>query len=128
RIEPRRMELTTGSTRQCRVGIVGAGLSGLRVAADLGAGEFPIQILIWEQGPLSRLHHEGHDRRVHPGDDRLRLWPAVSTLWGQLSGVKARVGGRSLCWHGQLLPLEDYALVDWPGSWRERLGGNDDLY
>lgn len=102
--------------------IVGSGLSGLRLAVDLAAAAPRAEILLVEAGPLSRLEHEGRDRREHRGDGRVRLWGDTGTpLWGPSGGVKPRVGGRSLCWHGQLVPLEDYALAGWPPVWQERL-------
>lgn len=103
----------------CRIGIIGAGLGGLQIARELMT--LPGKIILWDQGPFFRLHHEGQDRQIHPGDRRERGWPAVAHAWGHLSGLKHRVGGRSLCWHGQLLPIEDYALAAWPACWRARL-------
>ena len=109
------------STHHPRLGIVGAGLSGLRIAADLAAAAPHAEITIWDQGPAARVEHEGWDQRTHPGDTRRPHTPSTRTLWGAQSGLKARAGGRSLCWHGQLLPIEPYALAHWPPVWQDRL-------
>ena len=109
------------SAQHARVAIVGAGLSGLRVADALAESSPHAEILVLETGPFSRRQHEGRDRCAHPGDARVQCWSASGSLWGKSSGLKPRVGGRSLCWHGQLLSIEDYALADWPAVWRERL-------
>ncbi|MDO6707569.1 hypothetical protein [Photobacterium sp. 1_MG-2023] len=37
-------------------------------------------------------------------------------------------GGRSLCYHGVMLPLEDRALNSWPEIWQKRLKGPTGLY
>ena len=107
-----------------RVVVVGSGLSGSRVAVRLAAKSpaVDIEVILVEAGPFSRRRHEGRDPHHHPGDARQRSWPDTgSDQWGPLSGAKARVGGRSLCWHGQLVALEEYARADWPAAWRERL-------
>lgn len=105
---------------------MGSGLSGSRIAVLLATGSpsADVEVTLLEAGPFSRRCHEGRDRREHPGDARRRSWPDTgSDRWGPLSGAKARVGGRSLCWHGQLVTLEEYARADWPAAWRERLPG-----
>ena len=104
-----------------RVAVVGAGLSGLRVAVDLATRLPATTVMLVDAGPFSRRRHEGLDRDAYPGDGRQRSWPSTGAHWSDAGGLKLRVGGRSLCWHGQLLPIEDYALADWPEIWRGRL-------
>lgn len=114
----------TTSFGPARIVVVGSGLSGSRVAVQLATGSpsVDVEVILLEAGPFSRRCHEGRDRHEHPGDARRRSWPDTgSDQWGPLSGAKARVGGRSLCWHGQLVALEDYARADWPEAWRKRL-------
>jgi len=108
--------------------IVGGGLSGLEVAKELdslGAAG----ILVLEAGPTGDL---AHINSVNDVDTALRLWldpnadkhfwcpwtsksePHFSSI--SASGLKRRLGGRSLCWHGVTLPIEPWALCEpwWP--------------
>ena len=109
----------TYCTKNYRIGIIGAGLGGLQIARQLA--HTSASVFIWDRGPFFRLYHEGQDRQSYSGDQRQRDWQAGDYLWGTLSGLKYRVGGRSLCWHGQLLPIEDYAMRAWPSIWTNRL-------
>ncbi|WP_107503122.1 GMC oxidoreductase [Streptomyces geranii] len=106
--------------------VVGGGLSGLEFAVALQLSE-RYEIILLEWGSSLRRHHEQEDSRRYPGDQRTRTWQSLGPEWRDGSGVKRRLGGRSLCWHGVVLPIEDYALAKWPEVWRQRLW-RDGLY
>lgn len=111
---------------QADILIVGGGLAGLELAAHLeraGADD----VLVVEAGADGDLQH------VYAANDAAsadRIWTdeqsdeyfvqpwssATEPHFGQGSGLRRRVGGRSLYWHGVLLPVEDWALTeaDWP--------------
>lgn len=106
--------------------IIGGGLAGLEVAKHLelaGADD----VLVVEAGAGDDLRH------VYAANDAAsadRMWTdekcdayfvqpwksATEPHFGAGSGLRRRVGGRSLYWHGVLLPVEDWALTeaDWP--------------
>ncbi|MEU5539311.1 GMC oxidoreductase [Streptomyces sp. NPDC020362] len=117
------MKPATGTSRTV---IVGGGLAGLELARQLetyGAGD----VLVLEAGSRTELRHVN---MTESGEDALRLWLAPDTdstfrrPWTSLtpphytgaSGVRRRLGGRSLYWYGVTLPLEDWALAEphWP--------------
>ncbi|MGW6742643.1 GMC family oxidoreductase [Streptomyces sp. NPDC055025] len=106
--------------------IVGGGLAGLELAKHLelaGAGD----VLVVEAGAGDDLRHV-YAANDAPSADRIwtdeqsdeyfvQPWnSATEPHFGQGSGLRRRVGGRSLYWHGVLLPVEDWALTeaDWP--------------
>ncbi|MEV4971611.1 GMC family oxidoreductase [Streptomyces scopuliridis] len=108
--------------------IVGGGLAGLELAKHLelaGAGD----VLVVEAGAGDDLQHV-YAANDTASADRIwtdeqsdeyfvRLWnSATEPHFAQGSGLRRRVGGRSLYWHGVLLPVEDWALADpaWPDT------------
>ncbi|MFF5308787.1 GMC oxidoreductase [Streptomyces massasporeus] len=100
--------------------IVGGGLSGLEFALALQRhGECEITILEW--GCDERVLHEKDDSSHHADDRRIRPWRSLGSGWGPGTGLKRRLGGRSLCWHGVVLPIESYALARWPPVWQQLL-------
>ncbi|MBW4720415.1 FAD-dependent oxidoreductase [Saccharothrix obliqua] len=105
--------------------VVGGGLAGLEVARHLDrAGA---DVLVVEAGP-------GEDRRhvnaavkparaeemwtdVRTDEHYRRPWTSASgPHFGDGAGLRSRLGGRSLYWHGVLLPVEEWALREpwWP--------------
>jgi choline dehydrogenase-like flavoprotein len=128
--------------RECSVAIVGAGLAGLELAAELDARGV-IDVLVIEAG---EVHDTRHVNIAKDPDTAARLWlqPGTDETFQQpwssdtpphytgASGIRRRLGGRSLYWYGVVLPIEPWALVSWPaavvadltGSWR----GGPSLY
>lgn len=107
--------------------IVGGGMAGLGLAVELAqAGARDIVVL--EAGPDS----DGHVNATHDPDIALRMWlepgldPYLWRPWRSgsaphfetMAGLRRRVGGRSLYWHGVVLPLEPWALAEpwWPAG------------
>jgi choline dehydrogenase-like flavoprotein len=118
--------------------IVGGGMAGLELAKHLDlAGTTDVVVI--ESGP------DGDRRHVNAVNDptaALGLWlgsEAAAELWrpwesatppfyARRGGLRRRLGGRSLYWHGVVLPIEPWALSPqwWPeqvvedltGSWR----------
>lgn len=107
--------------------IVGGGMSGLELAVELaraGAGD----VAVLEAGPDSG----GHVNAVNDPDLALRMWlepgldPHLWRPWTSgsaphfetMAGLRRRVGGRSLYWHGVVLPLDSWALAEpwWPAG------------
>jgi choline dehydrogenase-like flavoprotein len=105
--------------------IVGSGMAGLAVAAELGRRD-GLDALVLESGPDAS--HE-HTRLVLDEETALRIWLEPDSdpfFWRPyrtsgpgylgLSGLRRRVGGRSLYWGGVMLPIEAWALRggEWP--------------
>jgi hypothetical protein len=105
--------------------IVGSGMAGLAVAAEIGR-RGGLDALVLESGPDAG--HE-HTRMVFDEETALRRWldpDSDASFWRPyrtsgpgylgLSGLRRRVGGRSLYWGGVMLPIEGWALRggEWP--------------
>ncbi|WP_055523250.1 FAD-binding protein [Streptomyces graminilatus] len=123
--------------------VVGGGLAGLELATAL-AENGARDVLLLESGPgddLVHIHRSlPQDRATEavfaPENDPWfhRPWESDSAHYTGISGLRRRLGGRSLYWHGVVLPLEDWALSApwWPSdvvadltkSWR----GGPSLY
>ncbi|QUJ66173.1 hypothetical protein KDD30_08155 [Photobacterium sp. GJ3] len=104
--------------------VVGGGLAGLEFA--LHSALKGHRIVIYEAGPQLRTNHVHFDTRVFDGDEKKVHWTA-DEHWA-LGGISERLGGRSLCYHGVMLPLEEKALNSWPEIWQKRLKGPAGLY
>ncbi len=119
--------------RGATVVVVGAGLSGLELAAELlKAGVDDIVVL--EAGQKNALDHT--NSQLDPSES-FHFWqtpeldPAFHRPWFSNSpphysgvvGLRRGVGGRSLYWRGVTLQIEDWALADpvWPTAIREDL-------
>lgn len=106
--------------------IVGSGMAGLAVAADLVA-RTDASVVVLEAGPDAG---HCHIRQAHSEDEANRLWLAPESdpnFWRPyqargahylgISGLRRRVGGRSLYWGGALLPMDAWALdQSWPAE------------
>jgi hypothetical protein len=109
---------------QCDVVVVGAGMAGLAVACEL-CRHSTASVVVLEAGPDAG---RAHVRLVQSPADTLRQWldpdsdPHFHRPYDTngphylgLSGLRRRVGGRSIYWGGALLPVETWALDDsWP--------------
>ena len=110
----------------CEVLVVGGGLAGCELAVQLerhGARD----TMVLEAGPAEELVHTNF---AHDPDDALRHWlepgtdPYFRRPWSSrypphytgTSGIRQRLGGRSLYWYGVALPIEEWALREpwWP--------------
>jgi hypothetical protein len=87
-----------------------------------------------------------HVNVVHGREDALRVWlepkrdPFFKCTWSSitpphydgLSGLRRRLGGRSLYWYGVILPIEEWALGSWPegavGDLQRSWDGGKSLY
>ncbi len=123
--------------------IVGAGLSGLAVATDLarlGAGG----VAVVEAGGIGAAPPGGTHADTRAGADVARLlagvdadadlprwcpWTsAAAPHYAEPTGLRRRVGGRSLCWHGvvlRLAPWECDEATPWPRAVTRELFGAD---
>ena len=127
----------------CRILIAGAGLAGLETASALEHQQSR-DVIVLDAGPANDLRHI--NAACEPRE-ALRAWldyesdphfhrswtSASSPHYQEGSGLRRRVGGRSLYWHGVILPIEPWALTSpWPAAvvtdlsttWRE----GDSLY
>ncbi|MFJ9159341.1 GMC family oxidoreductase [Streptomyces griseoviridis] len=108
--------------------VVGGGLAGLELARHLEPAGVT-DVLVAEAGAHDDLRHvyaandPAHADRIWTDDtaDAYFAQPWVSATephFSEGSGIRRRLGGRSLYWHGVLLPVEDWALADqsWPES------------
>lgn len=111
-------------TSKQNIAVVGGGLAGLEFAVR--AAEGGAEVEVFEAGPQTRARHVYWDTKTHPGDEKVQTW--TSDNWGAGGGLSLRLGGRSLCYHGVLLGLEDTARATWGSPWVERLTGDDGLY
>lgn len=104
--------------------VVGAGLAGLEFASALAARtDGPIWVL--ESGPDSGHRHyrleqgpsEADALWLEPERD-VHFWRPYTTRgsgFGGIAGLRRRVGGRSLYWHGAVLSIERWAFdSSWP--------------
>lgn len=122
--------------------ILGAGLSGLAVATDL-ARQGVEHVAVVEAGGFGTASPGG----THAGADVPRLlsqasvdgdlprwcpWTSEATPhYTEPTGLRRRVGGRSLCWHGVVLRMAHWECGDgtpWPAAVRDDLLGVDGLY
>ncbi|MEU6591253.1 GMC oxidoreductase [Streptomyces sp. NPDC046881] len=117
----------------CQVAVVGSGIAGLTLARELALSGVRSCVVL-EAGPAGDLRH----KNSLPGDVGLRLWhtaaadPYFARSWSsdrpphfhRASGIRRRVGGRSLYWHGVCLPIENDVLRAgaWPPSVVDALG------
>jgi GMC oxidoreductase/FAD dependent oxidoreductase len=112
---------------QADVVVVGGGFAGLAVAGELEARGVR-DVVVLESGPDAGREHY---RAVLDEDTAVRRWlrpESDTSFWrpyrtnggphyGGIAGLRRRVGGRSLYWHGVALPIEPWALAD--GAWPE---------
>ncbi len=114
--------------RRVAITIVGGGLTGLQLAADLHREGIP-DVLVVEAGSALSLEHvylaygssRAEEMWLDPATDPSfwRPWQSECPPHFQgTAGLRRRLGGRSLYWHGVMLPIEDWALVEpwWPES------------
>jgi hypothetical protein len=109
---------------QRQIAVVGGGLAGLEFAVAAADGGAAVEV--FEAGPRTRTRHVNWDTTTHAGDEKVRSW--TSDDWGAGGGLSERLGGRSLCYHGVLIGLEQAALATWDPAWSGRLVGNRGLY
>lgn len=124
--------------------VVGAGLSGLQVAKDLSKLGMK-NVWVLEAGPNLGLEHTYWEHDVKHAQELwqlLRNDPSFHRAWisqsephySGASGLRRRLGGRSLYWHGAVIRLEPWALnpVDWPAAivrdLSEGVDGNPSFY
>jgi choline dehydrogenase-like flavoprotein len=113
--------------------IVGGGLAGLELAKHLDLAGVD-DVLVIEAGAGHDLRHvySANDAAVadrlwtdeHSDQYFVRSWESCTEPHFSVgSGIRQRLGGRSLYWHGVLLPVEEFALADpaWPASVVEEL-------
>ncbi len=134
---------TTGLPDIADIVIVGGGMAGLQLAVDL-AGAQVGDVLLLEAGPDSG----GHVNAAHDPDLALRMWlevgldphhwrpwlSASAPHFETMAGLRRRLGGRSLYWHGVVLPMDSWALTEpsWPAEIIDDLtvswAGGESLY
>jgi choline dehydrogenase-like flavoprotein len=104
--------------------IIGGGFAGLALARELGTCHAG-RVVVVEAGPAAGLDHY---RWVNDpaAADRLWLSPETDEYFARpyrscdasfqtIAGLRRRLGGRSLYWHGVSLPIEERALRQgWP--------------
>lgn len=112
-----------------RVLVLGGGLSGLAAAQRLAVRGVD-EIVVVEAGDRTLDDHinallseeEIENRWRVPGEDPVlwRPWDSVSSPhYGGATGLRCQLGGRSLYWHGVVLPMDPWALADgspWPAD------------
>ncbi|GAB3066718.1 oxidoreductase [Micromonospora schwarzwaldensis] len=103
--------------------IVGGGMAGLAVAAELSASR-AADVVVLEAGPDGDREHyrwsadepTAMRQWLDPTSDP-HFWRPYATdgvSYAGISGLRRRMGGRSLYWHGVTLPIENWALESWP--------------
>ncbi|MFI9322639.1 FAD-dependent oxidoreductase [Kitasatospora aureofaciens] len=112
----------------CRVLVVGGGLAGLETAKELERRGVT-DVVVLEAGPAEDLRHVNS---ANSADTALRMWlqpesdASFRRPWAAQtpphytgsSGLRQRLGGRSLYWYGVTLPIEPWALTEpwWPSG------------
>jgi len=106
--------------------IIGAGMAGLALAADL-VERTEASVVVLEAGPDAGHCHirqacsedEANSLWLMPGTDPC-FWRPYRTSGPHylgISGLRRRVGGRSLYWGGALLPMDAWAFDEsWPAD------------
>lgn len=100
-------------------------MAGLEVARELARQGVPSLLLEWGSSGDRRHYRATLDERealdwwLEPEHDPCfrRPWSTTGSAFAGLAGLRCRVGGRSLYWHGVTLPIEPWALQSgvWPG-------------
>ncbi|CNJ13261.1 putative oxidoreductase [Yersinia aldovae] len=111
---------------QIHILILGGGMSGLELAKHLDYRDIN-NIVVMEAGPADDCRHINAGDGYQHAD---KLWKNEETdkfayrSWHSLtephfsngSCIRRRLGGRSLYWHGVILPIETEILKEWPVS------------
>lgn len=97
--------------------VVGSGMTGAAVGAELARAG--VDHLVLEAGPdLGRAHIGAHLDTTHlddpARDPSFAPFAIRGDIYGPASGLRRRVGGRSLYWRGICLRIESRALASWP--------------
>lgn len=106
--------------------ILGGGMSGLELAKNLNNREVD-DIVVIEAGPADDLNHINAGKEFQHADEywkneeldkyAYRSWQSLSEPhYSKGTCLRRRVGGRSLYWHGVILPIEAEALKYWPAK------------
>lgn len=106
--------------------ILGGGMSGLELAKHLNNREVE-NIVIIEAGPADDFNHINSGEEFQRADEywkneeldkyAYRSWQSLSEPhYSKGTCLRRRVGGRSLYWHGVILPIEAEALKYWPAK------------
>ncbi|HHA0034574.1 TPA: GMC family oxidoreductase [Yersinia enterocolitica] len=104
--------------------ILGGGMSGLELAKHLNNREVE-NIAIIEAGPADDCNHINAGEDFQRADEfwknedsdkyAYRSWQSLSEPhYSKGTCLRRRVGGRSLYWHGVILPIESEILKYWP--------------
>ncbi|GIH11852.1 oxidoreductase [Rugosimonospora africana] len=116
-----------GDCAGAEVVIVGGGFAGLAVAGELARRDGPRPLVV-EAGPDAGHAHYRWELDRATADSRWLDPPADPHFWRPYSatgvtftgmaGLRRRLGGRSLYWHGMALPIDPWALrePDWPAA------------
>ncbi len=100
-------------------------MAGLETAISLAVHQ-GVDVEVIERGDFKRRHHIHWDRKTYPGDRKTQRWR--SDGWGIGGGLAERLGGRSLCYHGVLIGIEDGALKSWPQEWADMFADDEHGY
>jgi choline dehydrogenase-like flavoprotein len=97
--------------------VVGSGMAGVTVGAELARAG--VDHLVLEAGPdLGHAHIGAHPDTAHLNDPAwdpsFAPFAIGGDVYGPASGLRRRVGGRSLYWRGICLRIEPRALASWP--------------
>ncbi|EMQ2080227.1 GMC family oxidoreductase [Yersinia enterocolitica] len=106
--------------------ILGGGMSGLELAKHLNNREVE-NIAIIEAGPADDCNHINAGEDFQRADEfwkneeldkyAYRSWQSLSEPhYSKGTCLRRRVGGRSLYWHGVILPIEAETLKYWPAK------------
>lgn len=106
--------------------ILGAGMSGLELAKHLNCRGIK-DIVVIEAGPADDYNHinaggeyeRANEYWKNEGSDKYsyRSWHSLNEPhFAKGTCLRRRVGGRSLYWHGVILPIEAETLKFWPSN------------
>ncbi|MFE7812255.1 FAD-dependent oxidoreductase [Streptomyces sp. NPDC057433] len=105
----------------CSVLVLGAGMSGLSTALELGERGVR-DIVVADPGPFTGFEHRSRTPNTVPLPHAPSWWRSASPHYAELPGVTGPLGGRSRCWHGVLLPMSRRVLErHWPNDTTDRL-------
>jgi glycine/D-amino acid oxidase-like deaminating enzyme len=115
----------SGTSWTTDTAVVGSGMAGAAVGAELA--QAGVDHLVLEAGPdLGRAHIGAHLDTTHLADPArdpsFAPFAIRGNVYGPASGLRRRVGGRSLYWRGICLRIEPQALTRWPAHLAALLG------
>ena len=107
--------------------VIGSGSAGLATALEACRNNKKTVLVITAGEEINSDHLSV--RQSEKSDDSIsKLWSTKNQNYSPAPGTRPVLGGRSLCWHGVVLRIDDHALKKWPDSLKNELIKKEGLY